>query len=118
MSFRIIPANIINRLQALGLGQAPDAAAGDESAAATDTPHAGRHNDDGHYDPSPIDVAVVRIMLARATTLPVDVVDGIFELAEYWVRTTTADDYTGNELSVSSYSTQDRFLVSSDPNIP
>ncbi|KAM3456595.1 hypothetical protein MY3296_001550 [Beauveria thailandica] len=115
MSLRIIPANIISRLQALGAGQTPDAPNEDESAAATATRHAGRRNDNGHYDPSPIDVAVVRIMLAKATKLPVDVVDGIFELAEYWVRTTTAADFSNNMLYVSSRSVQDRFLVRSLP---
>ncbi|KAM3562131.1 hypothetical protein ARSEF4850_002900 [Beauveria asiatica] len=115
MSLRIIPANIISRLQALGAGQTPDGPNEDESAAATATRHAGRRNDNGHYDPSPIDVAVVRIMLAKATKLPVDVVDGIFELAEYWVRTTTAADFSNNMLYVSSRSVQDRFLVRSLP---
>ncbi|OAA79749.1 hypothetical protein LEL_03235 [Akanthomyces lecanii RCEF 1005] len=99
MSFRIIPANIISRIQALGIGQAPDAATEGDSDAIPSTPHAGKHNDDGHYDPSPIDVVVVRIMLAKATKLPVDIIDGIFELAEYWVHTMTAADYTGHELT-------------------
>ncbi len=112
MSFRIIPANIISRIQALGIGQAPDAATEGDSDAIPGTPHAGKHNDDGHYDPSPIDVVVVRIMLAKATKLPVDVIDGIFELAEYWVHTMTAADYTGHELTVSSRSIQDKFLAS------
>ncbi|KAM3530864.1 hypothetical protein NHJ13051_001092 [Beauveria bassiana] len=115
MSLRIIPANIISRLQALSTGQTPDTPNEDEPAADTAPRHAGSRNENGHYDPSPIDVAVVRIMLAKATKLPVDVVDGIFELAEYWVRTTTAADYSGNALYVSSRSVQDRFLVRSLP---
>ncbi|OAA63875.1 hypothetical protein ISF_04584 [Cordyceps fumosorosea ARSEF 2679] len=112
MSYRIIPANIINRIQALGFGPTPAEPSEDRSADAPAIPYAGQHNADGHYDPSPIDVVVVRIMIAKATKLPVDVVDGIFEFAEYWVRTTTAADYTGNVLSVHS---SNKFLVRSLP---
>ncbi|EGX90207.1 hypothetical protein CCM_06626 [Cordyceps militaris CM01] len=115
MSFRIIPANIINLVQAIDAGLPLDVQKQDRSADAPPTPFTGQHNDDGHYDPSPIDVAVVRIMLAKATKLPIDVVDGIFELAEYWVRTTTAADITGNEMSISSHFIQDKFLLRSLP---
>lgn len=109
MSFRIIPANIIGRLQALATGQPSEETPGDQPQ----REHAGKHNDDGHYDPSPIDVAVVRIMLVKATKLPVDIVDGIFEQAEYWVRTTSRADYHARPLRVSkgAGAVQDRFLV-------
>ncbi|KAJ3496374.1 hypothetical protein NLG97_g2704 [Lecanicillium saksenae] len=113
MSFRIIPDQIMRRISRMN-SSADDGGAGDSSAE-SDVPHAGKHNEDGHYDPSPIDVVVVRIMLAKATKLPVDIVDGIFELAEYWVRTVTAVDYSDSRLTVSNDGIQDRFLVRSLP---
>lgn len=115
MSFRIIPANIIQRMQNMWNeenGQTLNESQANTSNTDSSVPHAGKRDDDGTYNPSPIDVAVVRIMLAKATKLPIDVVDGIFELAEYWVRTTTATDYSSSPLTVGSSEGEDRFLVS------
>lgn len=91
-----IPANLLARLRTI----VPLPLQGEASQqqqrqhAQQDQPqHIGKHNEDGLYDPSPIDVAVVRIMLARSKRLPPDLVDAIFEMAEYWVRSTTAVDF-------------------------
>ncbi|KAJ6787704.1 hypothetical protein PWT90_10409 [Aphanocladium album] len=113
MSFRIIPDHIMRRISRMN--QFANVSGTDDSNTNSDIPHTGKHNDDGHYDPSPIDVAVVRIMLAKATKLPVDIIDGIFELAQYWVHTVTAADYSDSPLSVSTHSSQNRFLVRSLP---
>lgn len=44
----------------------------------------GSRDDNGQYEPSPVDVFIVREMLANFTKLPVDVVEVILDMAEYW----------------------------------
>lgn len=105
MSLRIVTEDIIARLHAFAMGQTPEEP--DHSRGNFESP-----NDNGHYDPSPTDVAVVRIMLAKATRLPVDIIDGIFEQAEYWVHASTVADYSDNPLTVRNGNEQDKFLVS------
>lgn len=72
--------------------------------------------DDGTYHPSPIDIFVVRIMLIRSVKLPPDLVDVIFDYAEYWARSTNAIDYRAEHQELlriyGSSKTEDQFLVS------
>lgn len=49
----------------------------------------GSVDENGLYEPSPIDVAVVRIMMSRSKSLPPDLVDVIFDYAEYWAHSVT-----------------------------
>lgn len=39
---------------------------------------------DGPFEPSPVDVLVLKAMIQKARVLPVEIVDGIIEFAEYW----------------------------------
>lgn len=72
--------------------------------------------DDGTYHPSPIDIFVVRIMLIRSVKLPPDLVDVIFDYAEYWARSTNAIDYRAEHQELlricGSTKVEDEFLVS------
>lgn len=43
--------------------------------------------------PEHIDIYVVRAMLSKAKNLPADVVDMIFDHAEYWVHSSNEIDY-------------------------
>ncbi|KHO01349.1 uncharacterized protein MAM_00350 [Metarhizium album ARSEF 1941] len=53
--------------------------------------------DDGTYHPNPIDIVVVRIMLTRSVKLPPDLVDIIFDHAEYWAHSTNVIDYQADQ---------------------
>ena len=113
-----IPGNVLARLRALSpLAPVPVQDGQQRHPHRQDQPqHSGAYNADGSYDPSPLDITVVRIMLVRSKRLPPDLVDGIFEMAEYWVRTATAVDYTtevGRYMSVrGGGNPEDEFLVS------
>ena len=71
---------------------------------------------DGGYDPSPMDVFVVREMLSRAIRLPPDIVDVIFDYAEYWAHSTNYIDYLEEHKTpmrvVGTSKSENRFLVS------
>ncbi|KAH6604446.1 hypothetical protein Trco_007892 [Trichoderma cornu-damae] len=63
------------------------------------------------YWPSPVDIAVVRAMLFRSKKLPHDLIDAVFDFAEYWAHSMTHLDESihirgGNE------ERENRFLVS------
>ncbi|KAK3336377.1 hypothetical protein B0T19DRAFT_396133 [Cercophora scortea] len=47
------------------------------------------------YEPSVLDVLVVKAMMNRALGLPREVIDGIVDLAEYWPHTSTEVNYNG-----------------------
>ncbi|KAK3694233.1 hypothetical protein B0T22DRAFT_65038 [Podospora appendiculata] len=49
------------------------------------------------YEPSVLDVLVVKAMMNRALGLPREVVDGIVDLAEYWPHTSTEVNYGGTK---------------------
>jgi hypothetical protein len=42
-----------------------------------------------YYEPTVADVLVVKAMLTKGLSLPVEVIDTIVDLAEYWPHTTT-----------------------------
>lgn len=66
-----------------------------------------RHAD---YEPSALDVVVVKIMLTKGCKLPHEIVLSLLDHAEYWPHTTTTLD---RSLTVSSGpGREDQFLVS------
>ncbi|EQL00426.1 hypothetical protein OCS_03867 [Ophiocordyceps sinensis CO18] len=73
----MIPATLIRRLRGMEL---PPPEKPNASPAAAD--------DDGQdaYKPTPIDIVVTRIMLTRSKRLPLDLVDSVFDFAEYWAH--------------------------------
>lgn len=67
--------------------------------------------DKSGYQPSIVDVAVVKAMLYRAKKLPADLIDTILDMAEYWIHSSTHLD---ERISVmgGSEARENRFLVS------
>lgn len=62
------------------------------------------------YEPSALDVVVVKIMLTKGCNLPHEIVLSLLDLAEYWPHTTTTLDHS---LSVSSGAgRENQFVVS------
>ncbi|ODA83173.1 hypothetical protein RJ55_01684 [Drechmeria coniospora] len=111
----IIPATLLHRLRSMETDvYTPNPAPGDTAVPGDTTPA----SDDG-YNPTPIDIAVTRIMLVRSLRLPPDLVDAIFDFAEYWAHSTNAINYTTEHqdcLRVSGSShLEDRFLLRSYP---
>lgn len=63
------------------------------------------------YEPSALDVVVVKSMLTRGLGLPHEIVLSLLDHAEYWPHTTTTLDHS---LTVSSgQGREDQFVVSS-----
>jgi hypothetical protein len=62
------------------------------------------------YDPSVRDVLYVKILLHSVASLPLELIDAIIDLAEYWPRTTTVNSA---QLSVrSDRNNGNKFMVS------
>lgn len=105
----IIPSLLIRRLRGIQLEPEPPVSRPSDKTDAQD----------GVYKPTPIDIVVVRIMLTRSTKLPPDLVDSVFDYAEYWAHSTNAIDYqaeTQDILRISGSSeTEDKFLVRFKP---
>lgn len=77
----------------------------------------GSRDDDGQYEPSPVDVFIVREMLVNFTKLPVEVVEAILDMAEYWPHSEASVAVGSgiedeNVVSGGGYRTEDIFLVS------
>lgn len=71
---------------------------------------------DGFHRPTPIDIIVARIMLTRSMRLPPELIDSIFDMAEYWAHSLNVIDYQAKQqdhrrINGSSRS-EDSFLVS------
>lgn len=53
------------------------------------------------FEPSPVDVLVLKVMIQKAKGIPLEIVDTIVEFAEYWPCSHTSVDYrnpvTGHE---------------------
>lgn len=65
------------------------------------------------YEPSALDVVVVKIMLTRGCKLPHEIVLSLLDHAEYWPHTTAIMDHS---LTVSSGADREnRFIVSAAP---
>ena len=82
---------------------------GDNTSRADAMTGSGEHNSDAvglststtavePYEPSILDVLVVKAMLCKAWTLPVELVDTILDLAEYWPHTTS--EWEGRPLPI------------------
>lgn len=65
------------------------------------------------YEPSIIDVLIVKAMLNKALALPPELLNTIFDLAEYWPHSTT--EWSGGPLSIygGRRDREDVFLVRS-----
>jgi len=67
-------------------------------------------------DLTPIDIVVTRIMLTKSKKLPPDVVDVIFDFAEYWAHSSNEIDYIAEHsdpLMINGASpVENKFLVS------
>lgn len=107
----ILPHNAIRRMRGLNPPQeAPSEAASEPAKTGPE------------FYVSLIDIIVSRAMLMRAKRLPPDVVDNIFDYAEYWAHSSNEFDYQkehGSALKILGTSvTQDRLLVSDQASKP
>lgn len=95
-----VPSIVWSALRALSLTEVP-----------RDSPVRRHSEGDKSYQPSIVDVAVVKAMLYRAKKLPADLIDTILDMAEYWIHTSTHLD---ERISVmgGSEARENRFLVS------
>jgi hypothetical protein len=66
------------------------------------------------YEPSPIDIAVVRAMLCRSKKLPPDLIDAIFDFGEYWAHSTT-ELHQSIHIMGAHPDRENRFLLRSYP---
>lgn len=102
-----LPFSILNRLRVMN-GRDPPALP--KTAKAT---HGTQ--DDGYFQPTPIDVVVTRIMMTRGLLLPPDVVDSIFDHAQYWARSSNEVDFKLEHQSplriMGRSRMEDRFIV-------
>lgn len=98
----ISPATIAERLSNMFLGNSSE----------------GPKGTGGAYDPSPIDIFVVRTILCRSKRLPPDIVDVIFDHAGYWAHSTNQIDYMEehkNPLRITGTGKKEnKFLVRSE----
>jgi hypothetical protein len=71
------------------------------------------------YQPSPVDIVVVRTMLHRGVKLPVDIADFVLDLAEYWAHSSNYINYVEEQQSPMKISgtspNQNKFLIRSYP---
>ena len=85
-----------------------------ESTAAT-SPHTGTRDENGLYQPTPTDIYVARAMLVKAIQLPPDIVDAVFDYAEYWAHSSNYIDYIEEHKSplriLGGSPSENRFLV-------
>ncbi|KND89120.1 hypothetical protein TOPH_06154 [Tolypocladium ophioglossoides CBS 100239] len=106
----IVPAMLIRRLRSMDLAD-PDP---EPTPNLEPTP-----GGDDRYNPTPMDVVVTRIMLIRSKPLPPDLVDSIFDLAEYWAHSTNAINYHAEHRDhlrvVGSSEAENQFLIRSYP---
>ncbi len=116
-----VPSLLIRRLQRMELPRPDDEGDdnNDNERRADDLPASPANKtpaNNDRYNPTPIDIAVTRIMLARSKRLPPDIVDAIFDFAEYWAHSTNAINFTTEHqdyLRISGSSqVETKFLVS------
>ncbi|KAF5680931.1 hypothetical protein FHETE_319 [Fusarium heterosporum] len=105
-----IPQNVILDLRSMLLGESRAENPGDED---------GKSNASSDEGLTPIDIIITRIMLTKGTKLPPDVVDVIFDFAEYWAHSSNEVDYMlqhSNALRVNGQSpAENKFLLRSFP---
>ncbi|KAM0517068.1 hypothetical protein ACHAPE_005180 [Trichoderma viride] len=100
-----IPSIIWSAMRALGLNT---------SSPEDDDELIQHHAEHHHYEPSPIDIAVVRAMLCRTKKLPPDLIDAIFDFGEYWAHSTT-QLHENIFISGGNPDREDKFLLRSYP---
>lgn len=95
-----VPGIVWSALRALSLTEDP-----------SDSPVRRHSESDKSYQPSIVDIAIVKAMLYRAKKLPPDLIDTILDMAEYWIHSTTHLD---ERISVmgGSEARENKFLVS------
>ncbi|KAL7906530.1 hypothetical protein GGI35DRAFT_458348 [Trichoderma velutinum] len=98
-----VPSIVWSALRALSLTEVP-----------RDSPVQRHSEGDKSYEPSIVDIAVVKAMLYRAKKLPPDLIDAILDMAEYWIHSTTHLD---DRISImgGSEARENRFLLRSYP---
>lgn len=113
----LLPTNLMNRLRGVGIGpQLPDQPPSqrDTSSAAHD-----EAQDDNSYKPTPLDIVLTRALLTQARKIPPDIVDAIFDYAEYWAHSSNEIDYMLEHKSplriIGRSPKEDHFLVRSFP---
>lgn len=111
MVTQIPSIEMLRRLRNAGFGQenqAPQSSRSNETSQSSSA-------DDG-YRPTPADICIVRLMITRAIKLPPDLVDAIFDHAEYWAHSSNEIDFELEHKSplkiVGSSPVEDKFLVS------
>ena len=70
------------------------------------------------YEPTVLDVIVVKAMLNKALRLPPEIIDTVVDMAEYWPHTSTEMIYTGRPAIARKNATsgaENQFLVSPHP---
>lgn len=86
------------------------------AATSRDLADTGRWDEHGRYLPSPSDIVDLRATLVRAKKIPLDIVDEIFNFAEYWACSSNVMDYIeehGDTMKVMGRSRcEDKFVVS------
>lgn len=108
----------IDRLRGIRAGpelsQPPRSRRAQSSNSTSDAP-----DDDDSYKPTPIDIVVTRILLTRGLKLPPDIVDAIFDFAEYWAHSSNEINYLlehKSALRINGRSPkEDHFLLRSFP---
>ncbi|UKZ71094.1 uncharacterized protein TrAtP1_012059 [Trichoderma atroviride] len=99
-----IPGVVWSAMRALGLN----------ATTAEDDDEPMQHHAERRYEPSPIDIAVVRAMLCRSKKLPPDLIDAIFDFGEYWAHSTT-QLHESIHIMGGNPDREDRFLLRSYP---
>lgn len=67
------------------------------------------------YEPTVSDVLEVRCMLSKAQKLPLELVNIIFDMAEYWPHATVEDAFRGFHIYGGRPDRENRFLVRNRP---
>lgn len=100
----IMPFSLVQRLRSMNIS-------GASSGSTSDT------TPEDSYAPTPTDIVIVRIMLTRGNKwkLPPDIVDAIFDQAEYWAHSSNEIDFKVEHKSalriVGRSRAENRFLV-------
>lgn len=110
----MIPPNLVNLLRDLGSQDDPEHP--DENANASGSGNETSTEEQNSYNPTPVDIGIVRIMLARAMKIPPTLIDEIFEHAEYWASSSNQVDFNLEHQAPMTISgtreREDAFLVS------
>jgi len=115
-------SSVINFLSnTVGLGDDVDGQEDDRSEGTNDDASVSEEAPASRYLPTVKDVMVVKAMLLKAISLPIEIVDLVLDHAEYWPHTTAfVQPHPLGSGTLSIYGTREggnRFLVSAWPPI-